>query len=37
MCVCVCVCVCVAYLIKKRFGHIKEPSAAGVIFNLPTF
>ena len=27
----------VAYLIKKRFGHIKEPSADGVIFNLSTF
>ena len=27
----------VAYLIKKRFSHIKEPSLDGVIFNLSTF
>ena len=27
----------VAYLIKKRFGHIKKPSVDGVIFNLSTF
>ena len=27
----------VAYLIKKRFGHIKEPSVDGVVFNLSTF
>ena len=26
-----------AYLIKKRFGHIKEHSTDGVIFNLSTF
>ena len=27
----------VAYLIKKRFGRIKEPSADGDIFNLSTY
>ena len=27
----------VAYLINKGFGHIKEPSADGVIFNLSSF
>ena len=27
----------VAYLIKKRFGHIKKPYVDGVVFNLSTF
>ena len=27
----------VTYLIKKRFGHITEPSADGVILNLSLF